>query len=350
MRYLLGLALLLSALSCDNDPEITDAGETEAGESMPTTVPGQIAGSLHPLDSISLLIDKEPGIAKHLLERARLNLIYQDINGAREDINRVIQLDSNSAVLHELKGELHYMTNQTRMAKEEWEKCLALDPDNSICIMSLVELLIAVRDFDRAFKLVNHQLELDETDAQAYFAKGIIVRDKFQDTALALQYFQNAMDLDQDYYEAIDMMAVTLTEMKDTLARFYYDRLLKLNPNDANTYFKLGVYYMGLGNINRALESYTRALQLNPRDADSYYNLAFMYVELKEYDQARENFTKAIRFQERNYKAHYGRGFTFEVVGDIANARKDYEKALEILPIYKPAGEALARLNQQNAQ
>lgn len=107
---------------------------------------------------------------------------------------------------------------------------------------------------------------------------------------------------------------------------------------------------MGLGNINRALESYTKAIQLDPGNADSYYNLAFMYVELKEYDQARENFSKAIRFQERNYKAYYGRGFTFEVVGDIGNARKDYEKALEILPIYKPAGEALSRLNQSNPQ
>lgn len=305
---------------------------------------------MHPLDSLDLLIQKNPKSAQLYLERARLYLTFQNITGLREDINRVIQLDTNIAEFHELKGELHYMTNQTRMAKIEWEKCLELDPENSICIMRLAELLIAVQNYDKAFKLVNRQLEIDGSDAQAFFAKGIIVRDRFQDTALALQYFQNAIDLKQDYFEAIDMMAVTLTAMEDTLAKFYYDRMLEIAPNDGSTYFKLGVYYMNLGNINRALESYTKALQLNPKDADSYYNMAYMYVELKEYSQARDNFTNAIRFQERNYKAYYGRGFTFEIVGDIANARKDYEKALEILSIYKPAGEALARLNQANTQ
>ena len=343
------MALVFTFLiACDSDSVQPNTDKKLEEKQEPGSEIGQPSGKIHPLDSLDILVNKDPSNPNYLLERARLLLFYQNVEGARADINRVIQIDSNSAVLHELKGELHYMTNQTRMAKEEWEKCLKLDPKNSICIMRLAELMIAVKDYDRAFKLVNRQLENDPSDAQAYFAKGIIVRDKFQDTSVALQYFQNAIDLNQDYFEAVDMMAVTLTAKNDTLARFYYDRMLEMRPNESSTYFKLGVYCMNQGKINGAIESYTKAIQLNPKDADSYYNLAFIFVELQEYAQARENFTKAILSQERNYKAHYGRGFTYEVVGDIKNAREDYQKALDILPIYKPAAEALARLDQQN--
>ena len=349
MRILVpAILLMLLVFACNSEPETS----TPSGDS--TTAPRETeaaakprASTLHPRDSLNLLIEKEGASAELLLARARLHLGYQNVDAARNDLNRVIQMDSSIAELHELKGELHYMINQTRVARDEWQKCIELDPENSVCLMKLAELLIAARNYDRALKLVNRQLEIDENDPQAYFAKGIIVRDRFQDTALALQYFQNALDLKEDYFEAMDMIAVTLTARRDTFARFYYDRMLEMRPNDASTYFKLGVYYMNMGEINRALESYTRAVQLNPSDADSYYNLAFMHVELKQYQEARKYFTRAIQVQDRNYKAYYGRGYTFEVVGDIANARKDYEKAIEILPVYKPAGEALARLNRQ---
>lgn len=349
MRYFISAILLLFLLfACNSEPEPDESvKELPVEKQSERTQEKQV---LHPLDSLTLVIREEGANAELLLERASLYLAYQNINAARQDIGQATKLDSSLAEIHELQGEVHYMLNQTRQARDEWEECLRIDPKNSICLMRLAELLIAAQNYDRALKLVNRQLEIDNNDAQAYFAKGIIVRDRYQDTALALQYYQNAIDLKQDYYEAIDMMAVTLTAMGDTLAKFYYDRMLDMRPNDASTYYKLGVYYMNQGEINRALESYSRAIQINPRDADSYYNLAYMHVELQQYSKAREYFTKAIQFQERNYKAFYGRGFTFEVVGDIANARKDYRKALEILPVYKPAGEALARLNREYPQ
>jgi tetratricopeptide (TPR) repeat protein len=343
MRYSISLALVLFILfSCKTESSNEKPKAVSPVKTGIEKVQAKEPVVLHPLDSLTLQIREEGATTKLLLERARLYLAYQNINAARQDIDQIMKLDSGLAEIHELRGEVHYMLNQTRQARDEWDECLQIDPQNSVCLMRLAELLIAAQNYDRALKLVNRQLEIDNNDAQAYFAKGIIVRDHYQDTALALQYYQNAIDLDQGYYEAIDMMAVTLTAMNDTLAKFYYNRMLEMRPNDAKTYYKLGVYYMNQGEINRALEAYSKAIQLNPRDADSYYNLAYMHVELQQYSKAREYFNQAIRFEDRNYKAYYGRGFTFEVVGDIANARKDYEKALEILPIYKPAGEALA--------
>ncbi|MDZ7848612.1 MAG: tetratricopeptide repeat protein [Owenweeksia sp.] len=299
-----------------------------------------------PIDSISNLINREGESAQLLADRARLHLGYNNTKAALKDIHHALTLDSSLAEINEVYGEYHFMVNHSRKARDQWEKCIRRDPQNGTCLLRLAELYIAVQNYDRALELVNQQLQNNDKDPKAYFTKGIIIRDRNADTAIALQYFQNAIDLKQDYFEAIDMMAVTLTQQKDTLAKFYYDRLLEMQPNNADTYFKLGTYYQGQNEVNRALEAYTQAVKINPTDADSYYNLGYMHLQLDQYQKARSFFTKAIQSKERNYKAYYGRGYTYEVVGDLLNAKKDYEKSLEILSMYKPAGQALARVNR----
>ncbi len=339
MRNLILLSLFIINLAGCNSPD-----EKQKQEDESILKPGVVHYS--PLDSITDVIKEQGESAPLFLHRANLYMAYDNPQAAFNDINRARMLDSTSSEYHETKGEYHYMINQTRSAKDEWEKCLRSDPKNSVCIMRMAELMIAVRNYERALKLVNQQLEIDKNDPQAYFMKGIIIRDERKDTALALQYFQNAIDLKQDYIDAIDLMAVTLALQGDTLAKYYYQRILDLQPNSSDIYFKLGVFYMDQNEVNRAIESYTKAIQINPRDADSYYNLAYIHLELDLFQQAREYFSKAIQHGERPYKSYYGRGYTFEVVGDLENARKDYRKSLEILPMYTPGQEALARVNR----
>lgn len=298
-----------------------------------------------PQDSLSALITQSGGTAELFAERALLYLEKQQVKAAFNDLNQALLLDSTSAKVHEAKGEYHLLLDQLTRARDEWETCLKYDPQNSACLMRLSRLMIAMNRFDRALELVNRQLQNDKNDPRAYFMKGMIVRDRNKDTALALQYFQQAIDLDQDYFDAVDMMAVTLTHQNDTLAKFYYDRLLELDPERADTYYKIGVYHMNQDEPNRALEAYTQAIKLNPRDANSYYNLGYMHMELAQYQQARDYFTKAIQFGEQDYLSYFGRGYSFEVGGDLLNARKDYRAALKDLPMYKPAQKALGRVN-----
>ncbi len=284
--------------------------------------------------------------AEYFAEKAHEQLYRQNIKQAQKFINQGMALDTGLAELRAAKGELHYLLNQGRYAKNEWEICLKIDPKNKKCLSNLAELSIAITDYERALELTNTLIEIDNNNAQAYFMKGIIVRDLKNDTGLALQYFQNAIDIKQDYVEAIDLVAVTLAQRGDTLAKFYYQRLLEMNPNDALTYFKLGVFYMQQNKFNRALENYTKAVQLNPKDVDSYYNMGFMHLNIRQFATARDYFSRAIAVEpERAFKSYYGRGYAQEMLGDVLNARKDYRKALEILPMHTPSQKALSRVN-----
>lgn len=324
--------------SCQNSPveETTNASNTEVGKQLPASR----------LDSINELLSNDELNAEKLALRAKVYLSANNVNAARVDIGKALLIDSNLAVVYEARGEMSFMLNKGRAAQKDWERCIKIDPKNSNCLLRLTELYITVNNYERALEMVNRQLEIDNKDAQAYFMKGIIVRDDKQDTGLALQYFQNAVDLKQDYIEALDMLGVTLANRGDTLAPFYYKRILDQQPQRWDIYYKLGAYYMSKNEENRALEAFTKATQINPADAESYYSMAFIHLQLRQFSKAKDLFTQSINARERNYKAYYGRGYSQEMLGDIINAKKDYQQALKVLPQYTPAREALDRINK----
>ncbi len=340
MRYILALLVFATALAGCNQNEDSNK---KASDQTNTQQVGQPSSTM---DSINKLLANDKYNAKLLGIRANLYLAAQNVDAAKNDINLANTIDTNVAVLREARGELAYMMNRNQVAKTEWEKCIKLEPENATCLMRLTELYIIIQNYDRALELVNRLIDIDSDDPQAYFMKGIIVRDKYKDTTLALQYFQNAVDIKQDYYDALDMLGVLLAARGDTLAKYYYQRILDQQPSRDDIYYKLGVYYMNRGEINRALEAYTKATKLNPRATEAYYSMAYIHIELKQYQQARDLFTKSIQANDRNYRAYYGRGYAFEMLGDVLNAKKDYQKVLEMLPMHQPSAEALARVNR----
>lgn len=346
MKHVILLLSSFLILSCQSQ----SAKDTDQEETNPQSTPTQQAPATETqptsADSLSRQISQSPEDAQLYVERANRNLRLNRMQQAFLDINQALELDSNLATAHEALGEYFFAINKTREARDAWQRCLKLNPKNENCLLKLAELMIAVQDYEKALKLVNQQLDNNDKDPDAYFLKGIILRDKYRDTATALQYFQNALDLKQDFVNAWDMMGTTLLQQGDTMARFYFDRVLEMQPNRDDVYHKLGIYYMNNNQPNRAMESYTKALQLNPNNDQSLYNMGYMLTKLDEIEQAREYFSKAIQVGDRDYKSYFGRGLTYEIRGDLINARRDYRKALDELPVFKPAQEALGRVNK----
>jgi len=327
-------------VACQQGPAETEENNTQKQDSTVTSKAPTA------MDSINRLVANDPLNPRKLAIRAKVYLSASNMKAARNDINKAFSIDSNVAMVREARGELNFMMNKGRAAQKDWEACIRIEPENSDCLMKLGELYIAVQNYERALEMVNRQLKINDKDAQAYFMKGIIIRDDYNDTALALQYFQNAVDLKQDYIDALDMLGVTLANRGDSLAPYYYKRILEYQPSRYDIYYKMGAYYMSQNEENRALEAFTNAVQINPAHAESYYSMGYIQLQLRQFAQARDLFTKSINARQRNYKAYYGRGYSFEMLGDIINAKKDYQKALEILPMYTPAREALQRINE----
>ena len=349
MRTLFYALLIFGFTACnraEEAPATTNAPDTSA-VAAPV---GLYKTGDRTLDSLSALLAKDPQNARNLAARARAYLKRKDTRNAMADASGARNLDSNSAFVQLAWGEVNFVINRTRLSKDAWLKCIELEPKNTECRLKLAELYLAVALYDESMQQVNKVIEIDPSNNTAYYMKGVLIRDKVKDTAMAISYFQKAADLNNNDVDALEMLGLLYAKKRNPLAEAYYRRAIALEPNRADLYFDLGVYFMSIQDWNGALENYTKAIQLKPDFNDAHFNMGYIHIELKAWDQARKNFTDAIRSNPRDYKSYYARGFCFEAVGDVMNARRDYEESLKYADRYPPSMEALERLNRAEEQ
>jgi tetratricopeptide (TPR) repeat protein len=331
-KHFLWLGLLLATVACTS-------GSPEEGT--------PVEAAAVDADSLNAYLAEHPNDVFALSVRARRYMDGANLPYALADAQAILELDSTDHDGWLMFGEVQYLTNQSRVARDAWQRCIAEHPSETECRLKLAELYSMVMEYDKSLELINKVIELSPNEATAYFIKGLNIRDSKGDTAMALSYIQKAIDLDNEYVAAIDMAGVMTAAKGDPLALSYYNRLLELQPDNARTYYKMGMYHLGVGNYNGAIEAFTKCTQLDPTDAEAFYNLGYIHLELSMLSEARKHFTSSIQAREINYRAFYGRAFCWERGGDAANAEKDYRQALTLNPQHGPSREGLNRVLKQ---
>jgi tetratricopeptide (TPR) repeat protein len=281
-----------------------------------------------------------------LCDLAGQNLEEKNYAYAKHYLQIASEIDSLDSRVLDMRGVLLLMTNRSQSADRIWKKCIQKYPGEIDCRIHLAELQLTLALNREALKLANELIQIDKNRPEGFFLKGMAIRALNNDTTQSIPYFQQAVDLKNDYIEALDMLGYIFAQRKDSLALAYYDNILKLDPTRSDIYFKKGVFYMAKKDWNKAMASYETAIKMNPQDADSYYNLGYVLTELKLYDKARIQFSRSIEAAPRNYKAHYGRAYTAEMLGDISNAMADYKEVLVMRPNHTPSKEGIIRLNK----
>ncbi len=144
-----------------------------------------------------------------------------------------------------------------------------------------------------AIKSFNQALELEPTNpvltcelAKAYLNNG--------DVAEAGTYFNKALELKSDYYDAeFGLAKVYLQNKKDSLAIDLLNQLAAV-VIDPEIYYEQGRYYFNHGEIDRAIEKFKQALRISPDYANADYSLALAYQNKGDQAQALKFFKKVL--------------------------------------------------------
>jgi tetratricopeptide (TPR) repeat protein len=111
-----------------------------------------------------------------------------------------------------------------------------------------------------------------------------------------------------------------------------YDKALALQENYAEAHTHRGVTLHELGRFNEALESYAKALLLKP-DQDIIYNYRGMTLqELRRYDEALADSDRALELKTDVAALHYNRGKLMQTMKRYDEASISFAKALELQP------------------
>lgn len=120
------------------------------------------------------------------------------------------------------------------------------------------------------------------------------------DTQSAIQAYQTAIELDPEYCDAMDNLALLYRkEGNYQEAQTWYERSIAVAPDNNVSHMGLANNYMDLDEYDNALKEYNELLRINPNDPEGYYGAGRVYFSLEQYQDAIIQFKQA----EELYKA-----------------------------------------------
>ena len=73
-----------------------------------------------------------------------------------------------------------------------------------------------------------------------------------------------------------------------------YEKALIFTPRNTEIRNWLAYAYSSMGNKKRAIEIYNRTIKMDPENIEAYYDLGMIYVTKRDFETAKEYFLKAV--------------------------------------------------------
>ncbi|MEI6122574.1 MAG: tetratricopeptide repeat protein [Bacteroidota bacterium] len=305
------------------------------------------ADSLHvDLATLNKKITNHPDDAKLYDQRAIWYLQNKDPDKALADINHAILLEPKNSAFYRSLSDVYFATGKIKNAQSSLEKASEINPKDAEAVLKLAELFFYMKDYKKTFEFTDKALKIDNLNAKADFIRGMALKD-MGDTLKAVKSFEKAIEKDQQYFHAYMQLGLMYSVKHSALAIDYFNNALNLNPKSIEALYALAMFYQQNGDFNKAIAKYTIIIQIDPTYKYAYYNIGYIYLDkTKSYDDAIKYFTDAIKCDPNYAEAFYNRGLALELKGDIKNARADYQQALKIRTNYDKAIEGMNRLDK----
>ena len=108
--------------------------------------------------------------------------------------------------------------------------------------------------------------------------------------------------------------------------------LIELYPNDPILFNIAGACHAGLGELQKAVESYQQAILLKPDFADFHYNLGNTLKEIGHFKEAVKSYKNVLKILPDNYSALFNLGASYQELEKLDDAAEAYEKSIKSEP------------------
>ena len=305
----------------------------KAPESTSDTLPADIK-------AINEKINNDRGNADLYFQRAKADFQHKNTDEAFNDMRIAMKIDSVKPDYYIFLSDLYFTQNKTKDTRDLLRKAISLDTANSEALMKYSQLFYLLRKYDTATFYINRALHHNNSSAVAHFQKGMILKE-WGDTAKAISSFQDAVQHDQNYYDAYMQLGLLLSIKKNPLALGYFDDAINLKPNSIEALYAKGKCFQNTQDYDNALKTYAALLAIEPLNQDAMFNTGAVLFEQKKYDEAMEKFNEILKRDDNFYRAYYGRGRCHEAKGETQKAIEEYKKCLSIKPDYDLAAVQL---------
>jgi tetratricopeptide (TPR) repeat protein len=195
-------------------------------------------------------------------------------------------------------GNRQYAGSHWKEAADEYEKTIALDPNNNVDTCGAggpgcVYFYLA-NSYDNMYRPTRKGEPANDQVLEKAIANYKLASEKIQDPkmrGLSLQYLVNAYGPER---------------LNDpTQAEPVVRNMIDLDPKDPTNYFALGKIYEDSGEYELAEQTFLKAKEAKPNDAAVYLQLAGYYSRQGNFDKTIEALNERIKVEPNNPEAYY---------------------------------------------
>lgn len=194
-----------------------------------------------------------------------------DYNNALTYFKRAQQNGAGNPALFQSIASIHTSKFENDLAIRALEQGLDRNPFNTFLNNDYINLLIDDEQFDKALRVIEKTLAVDNNNKLLLFLYGYLYQQKDQYSTAELAY-QRALKIDPNYFDALFQLGLTYVEMGNVaLAQ--------------NTTSKLDAF---TSNIGRAETALLQAHEINPNDKQTVQLLIDIYARKNRLDKVQE--------------------------------------------------------------
>jgi tetratricopeptide (TPR) repeat protein len=333
--FAISAAFLLN-LGCKNEKKATPAAFQQVLEDPEIT-------------RMTQLLAENPTNDSLLYRRAAAYYQLDGYDEALIDLGQAIQLDSFQPAYYHLMADVlldYGRPNDSKRAIDVLKMAIQKFPGRIPTLLKLSEFQLIVKKHSDALSSLNEILLKDPENAEAFYMSGRVALDK-GDTTNAIASFKKSTKIDATNVDAWMLLGRIFTNKGNPLAVQYFDNALQMDSTNLEAREFKAAFYKRTGQFAKAFDVYSDIIARNPDYSNAYFDMALMYLELDSFPQAKLNFDLAIKTDPLFVNAYYYRGVCAEMQGDKAGALADYIQANKMSPEFPEAKAARARLEKK---
>jgi predicted Zn-dependent protease len=281
-------------------------------------------------DARKLLLDLKKSFPQNLEVAAKIavNLIQDQPDRARVEIDQIVKTDPKNPVGQILLGELQFISGQYKDAESTFGKDFVINSAFPQPYFFLGRIAATKGQVDQA---------------QDQYQKSLAVNARYLPARLAMaELFLNKGRLADSREESRKLLAtqpnfipgrlfkaaLDTTEKNYSEAERELDALIKEQPDNALVHRQMALYHSSRGRSADAEKSFVRALELQPDSLEILENLVQFYIKEKQTDRAIQKINTVS--DDRKQAVHYElMGIVYSQGSRPQDAEQAFNKALQ---------------------
>jgi len=280
------------------------------------------------------VIEQKPDEIDAYILLAAINVEQRYYSAAVSNYEKIIELNPNMDSAYFGLGSVYIKMMKWKDAIPYLEKAVQLNLDNNEAYFQIGNAYEALRDFAKAAKAYQNYINSGPEKPETAYYNLAICQVELTQFAEAIGSFQEALkEKPQDLMINQKMAQACKSAGQYDKAAGIYMNLSKINPENAKIYLNNIIKIYDEANMpDKAIEATNKLIELDPNDADAVYNLGYMYIKLDKHSEAIEPFKRAIEIRPDFKYAYSNLGFCYTKLKRYKDSIEVYKKLVEVDP------------------